>query len=76
MQNKLRQLIVSALKRNEFTARLPLHINLKGYEVTISGAVPSEEMIFEVVVTVESVSPNLRVRSRMQITSKQHATVR
>ncbi|NJL94568.1 MAG: hypothetical protein HC915_13015 [Anaerolineae bacterium] len=67
MQNKLRQLIISALKRNEFTSHLPLSIKLQGYQVVVYGSVPAEELIYEVVATVESVSPYLQVRSQMQV---------
>lgn len=67
MQNKLRQLIISALKRNEFTSHLPLHISLRGYDVVVSGVVPTDEIVCEVVATVESVSPYLQVHSEMEL---------
>lgn len=75
MHNKLRQLIFIALKRNEFTARLPLRLSLRGYDVIVEGEVDSEASIYEVVATIESVSPYLRVRSRMTVSERAPAGV-
>ena len=74
MQNKLRQLIVTALKRNEFTCNLPLHVSLRGYNVVVSGHVNSEDTILEVVATIESVSPYLRVHSQMRVATQKAVT--
>ena len=76
MQNKLRQLVISALKRNEFTAPLPLSITINGLDVFVFGSVPVEDLVYEVVATVESVSPYLRVHSRMKVAKRSHAGVR
>jgi hypothetical protein len=75
MQNKLRQLIISALKRNEFTTMLSLDLSVQGYKVTVSGEVENDALIYEVIATVESVSPNLRVQSRLKVAAPQHAGV-
>jgi hypothetical protein len=61
MQNKLRQLIMSALKRNAYTTGLPLVVRLRGYDVHISGKLATLKDVQEVVSTVESVSPYLNV---------------
>ena len=75
MQNKLRQLIISVLKRNEFTCNLPLHISLRGYEVVVSGFVTTEDEILEVIATIESVSPYLQVHNRLKARRKAKAGV-
>ena len=75
MQNKLRQLIISALKRNEFTTMLPLELSVHGYNVIVSGEVENDALIYVVIATVESVSPNLRVQSRLKVAANQHAGV-
>ena len=71
MQNKLRQLVISALKRNEQTMRLPLTIVVYGYEVVVSGQVETEAQIRETVRTIQLVSPHLRVHPRLVL--KEHA---
>ena len=75
MQNKLRQLVVSALKRNEFTANLPLQVGVRGYHVIISGNIDSDELICEVVATAESVSPYLVVHNLMKVQNRRPAGV-
>lgn len=67
MQNKLRQLVISALKRNERTTRLPLNVMVNGYEVVVSGQVDSEHLVEETVRTIQGVSPHLRVHPRLTI---------
>lgn len=76
MQNKLRQLIMSALKRNEYTSSLPLVVHLVGYDVFISGRVATNQQFQEVISTVESVSPYLRVHAELEITESAHAAAR
>lgn len=75
MQNKLRQLIISALKRNEFTSYLPLRLTVKGYHVMVEGTVDSKAMIYEVISTIESVSPYLIVHSRLSVQQRKQAGV-
>jgi len=65
MQNKLHQLIISALKRNDHTHMLNLGITVKGYDVIVSGQVISQHQAYEVIQTIESVSPHLRVFSQL-----------
>lgn len=67
MQNKLRQLVISALKRNEYTAHLPLRVSVRGYDVVISGQVASDKTAHEVLNTVKRVSPHLRVQSDLHV---------
>lgn len=67
MQNKLRQLIISALRRNDYTADLPIQVRVVGYDVTISGYVPADFIRSEVVATIESVSPYLRIHNRLKV---------
>ena len=76
MQNKLRQLIMSALKRNVYTSALPLVVHLVGYNVYISGRVASNRQIQEVVSTIESVSPYLRVHVALQVDEEAPAVAR
>ena len=76
MQNKLRQLIMSALKRNVYTSSLPLVVHLVGYEVYISGKVASNQQYQEVISTVESVSPYLRVYVALQVDKAAQAVAR
>jgi len=71
MQNKLRQLILSALRRNPRTARLNISVAVRGYEVLVTGGVPNKALIGEVVMTVEAVSPYLRVYSEMHVVESQ-----
>jgi hypothetical protein len=70
MHTKLRQLVISALKRNDQTAKLPLTISLKHYQVVVSGEVASDKTAQEVVNTIESVSPYLQVQSRLTIAER------
>ncbi|HLA42136.1 MAG TPA: hypothetical protein VJZ27_01800 [Aggregatilineales bacterium] len=65
MQNKLRQLIIIALRRNHITRDLPIAVTIHGYDVILSGEVPSKALRYEVINTVEAVSPHLRVESRI-----------
>ena len=67
MQNKLRQLIVSALMRNVYTSEQTLIVEMEGYDVHVSGKVASRRHIDEVISTVESVSPYLRVHTDLLI---------
>lgn len=67
MQNKLRQLIISALKRNPYTNELALNIQVRGYYVTVRGVVSSDKLAEEVIRTIESVSPHLRVQSGLRV---------
>jgi osmotically-inducible protein OsmY len=76
MQNKLRQLITSALKRNIRTTTLTIEVSVRGYNVVVSGSVPSQEIADEVVGTIESVSPHLRVKHRMTIVEAEHVIAR
>lgn len=75
MQNKLRQLIISAIKRNELTSYLPLRLSVKGYHVIVEGTVESKTLVYEVISTIESVSPYLIVHSRLQIEKRKQAGV-
>ncbi|MBZ0310368.1 MAG: hypothetical protein K8I82_30180 [Anaerolineae bacterium] len=75
MQNKLRQLIISALKRNELTSYLPLRLTVKGYHVMVEGTVDSKAMVYEVIATIESVSPYLIVHSRLSVKQRKQAGV-
>ncbi|KAB2903801.1 MAG: hypothetical protein KJ064_10500 [Anaerolineae bacterium] len=75
MQNKLRQLIISALKRNELTSYLPLRLSVKGYHVVVEGTVDSKSLVYEVISTIESVSPYLVVHSRLSIEHRRTAGV-
>jgi len=76
MQNKLRQLIMSALKRNVYTAELPLVVNLRGYDVHVSGKLASQKDVQEVISTVESVSPYLNVIADFIVTEEAQAAAR
>jgi hypothetical protein len=71
MHNKLRQLVLSALRRNPRTARLDVSVAVRGYEVLVTGGVPSKALIGEVITTVEAVSPHLRVYSEMHVVEPQ-----
>lgn len=75
MQNKIRQLIISALKRNELTSYLPLRLSVKGYYVVVEGTVDSKSLVYEVISTIESVSPYLTVHSRLKIENRKQAGV-
>ncbi len=75
MQNKIRQLIISALKRNEITSYLPLSLSVKGYHVVVEGAVDSKALVYEVISTIESVSPYLVVHSRLVVEQRKQAGV-
>jgi hypothetical protein len=70
MQNKLRQLIIIALKRNHLTRDLPIAVSIRGYQVTVSGSVPSRALHYEVINTVEAVSPHLRLESLISVDKK------
>lgn len=67
MQNKLRQLVISALMRNEVTCDLDIHLTITGYEVTISGQVPTPDHSTEAVSTIQAVSSLLRVHNRLVV---------
>jgi|GEM_PF-4167095 len=67
MQNKLHQLVILALKRNSATAELQLDISMRGNHVIIRGYIYSDRLAQEVVDTVESVSPYLKVTSELTI---------
>jgi len=68
MQSKLRQLIITALKRNELTAPLDIYVQLnRGHEVTLSGYAPNATSLYEAIATIESVSPYLRVINHVEV---------
>ena len=63
----LHHLIVRALKRNTFTADLPIDVRVVGEDVMLYGMVTHEDLIPEVVATVEAVAPFLRVHSHLRV---------
>lgn len=68
---RIKQVVYAALKRNTFTAQQAIEVHLKGRVVVLTGQVTSEELIYEAVATVESVSPLLRVISRLEVAAWQ-----
>lgn len=74
MQNKLRQLILSALMRNPLTADLSVAVSLNNYAVTVSGIVPSFQHQAEVIRTIEAVSPYLQVTAKLKVAEYASAT--
>jgi osmotically-inducible protein OsmY len=75
MQNKLRQLIISALMRNETTRDLPVHITLQGCDLVLTGQVPTPDHATEVIQTVEAVSTVLKIQNRLVIIEGHYASV-
>jgi len=63
----LRHLIIRALRRNDFTAREPIDVVIKGDAVWLHGTVRHPDLIPEAVATVEAVAPFLQVYSRLRV---------
>ena len=64
---------MSALKRNDYTAELPLVVRMSGYDVYISGKLATNRDVQEAISTVESVSPYLNVHADFIVTEEAHA---
>lgn len=60
-------MIVRALKRNPYTANQPIRVRLEGTRVVLEGSVNHADLIPEAVVTVEAISPLLRVYSQLDV---------
>ena len=67
MNQKLRQLVITSLKRNYHTSKLPLQISIKGYNVMVSGSVPSQKSLREAIGTIQAVSPLLNVKTNVKV---------
>lgn len=67
MQTKLRQLVVSALRRNDHTTHLPISLSISKYQVIVQGEVPTPQDAQEVIQTIKSVSTLLEVRDHLRI---------
>ncbi|MCB9436799.1 MAG: BON domain-containing protein [Anaerolineales bacterium] len=70
MKAKITAAVLAALKRNTFTASLPIHVQVDGRQVTLIGEVDREDLVFEAIATVESVSSALRVKSQLTVNKK------
>lgn len=71
MENKIRQAVEYALRRNTFTANEGINVRVQGRVVILTGFVSHEDLIYEAVATAESVSPKLRVYSGLQVVDVQ-----
>lgn len=70
MERTIKLLAIAALKRNEFTANQPIRVLVKGRKVVLRGTVEHEDLIYEAVATVESISSLLQVYSRLAVAEK------
>ena len=70
MERKIKLLAIAALKRNEFTADQPIRVLVKGRTVVLRGSVENEDLIYEAVATVESISSLLRVYSLLTVAER------
>ena len=70
MERTIKLLAIAALKRNEFTANQPIRVLVKGRTVVLRGIVEQEDLIYEAVATVESISSLLRVYSQLTVAEK------
>jgi osmotically-inducible protein OsmY len=69
MQTKLRQLVISALRRNDHTTHLPISLQMSQYQVIVQGEVPTPQDAQEVIQTIKSVSTLLEVQDYLRIQS-------
>jgi osmotically-inducible protein OsmY len=69
MQTKLRQLVISALRRNDHTTHLPISLQMSKYQVIVQGEVPTPQDAQEVIQTIKSVSTLLKVQDYLRIQS-------
>jgi osmotically-inducible protein OsmY len=70
MEQKIKLLVMAALKRNEFTANQAIRVLVKGRTVMLRGTVEQEDLIYEAVATVESISSLLRVYSQIKVAER------
>lgn len=75
MQYKVRQLVVSALMRNEQLKKCDLSVKVQGYDVTVYGAVNTAQEYDETIHTIQSVSPWLKIDTQMEIKNPKLAKV-
>jgi osmotically-inducible protein OsmY len=70
MERKIKLLAIAALKRNEFTANQPIRVLVKGRTVMLRGTVEQEDLIYEAVATIESISSLLRVYTQLTVAER------
>lgn len=70
MERKIKLLAIAALKRNTFTADQPIRVLVKGRTVVLRGTVENDDLIYEAVATVESISSLLRVYSQLTVAER------
>jgi osmotically-inducible protein OsmY len=66
-EKDIKLLIVAVLKQNAYTAEQPIQVHVRGRNVLLTGSVANEDLVYEAVVTAESVSELLRVYHRLQV---------
>lgn len=67
MEEKIKQAVKTALRRNTFTANEDIDVVVQGRVVILAGTVRYEDLIYEAVATAESVSSKLRVYSNLEV---------
>lgn len=67
MQNKIKEAVEAALRRNTFTAHQPIEVEVRGRHVILNGEVNHEELVYEAIATAEAVSYQLVVHNRLSV---------
>ena len=66
-EKDIKLLVLAVLKQNAYTAEQPIQVHVRGRNVLLTGSVANEELVYEAVVTAESVSELLCVYHRLQV---------
>ncbi len=67
MQHKLRQLVISALMRNNRLNPNQFTVRVRGYHVQICGQVESPQQCQEILRTLSAVSPHLQIDNQLEV---------
>jgi osmotically-inducible protein OsmY len=66
-EKEIKLLVLAALRDNLFTASEPIQVHIRGRHVFLTGAVAREDLMYEAILTAESVSDLLLIHNRLQV---------